>query len=361
MNRATSASPLCLTRALAYDASMGDWRGALRVDPADWLLEPSNPAVRHLALRQLLDEPDDAPLVVKARRAAMRADPIASILAAQAPEGYWQKPGPGYAKKYTGTVWSLMFLDQMGADPADPRIGRACAYVLAHSAATSGGFAASGSHLEGPPPPSGVLHCLNGNLLRALIGFGYLDDGRVRRAIGWEVTSITGEGFTEAGFRYYRSGTSGPGFGCAANAHLPCAWGAVKALLALARIPTRRRTGAVKAAIDDGVSFLLSRDPAVADYPNGSNVSSSWFRLGFPSGYVGDVLQVLEVLAELGHGRDPRLANALDLVLAKQDAEGRWGNEYPYRGKLWVDVDQPKQPSKWVTLRVCRVLKAAAG
>ena len=31
--------------------------------------------------------------------------------------------------------------------------------------------------------------------------------------------------------------------------------------------------------------------------------SSSWFKLGFPSGYVADVLQVLEALAELGHAR----------------------------------------------------------
>lgn len=340
---------------------MGDWRGALRADPTDWLLEPSEPAVRHLTLRHLLDEPDDAPAVAKARRVAMRADPIASILAAQAPEGYWQKPGPGYAKKYTGTVWSLMFLDQMGADPQDRRVRRACDYVLEHSAATTGGFAASGSHVDRAPPPSGVIHCLNGNLLRTLIGFGYLDDERVRRAIEWEARSITGDGFADAGFRYYASGTSGPGFGCAANWTLPCGWGAAKAMLALARIPPRRRTRVVKRAIDDGVGFLLSVDPATATYPTGSNVSSSWFKLGFPSGYVADVLQTLEALAELGYGRDPRLANAFDLVLAKQDADGRWRNEYPYRGKLWVDVDTPGAASKWVTLRVCRVLRAAVG
>jgi hypothetical protein len=340
---------------------MGDWRGALRADPLDWLLEPSDPAVRHLALVDLLDEPPDAPAVVRARRAAMRADPIAAIVTAQHPDGYWQKPGAGYAKKYTGTVWSLTFLDQMGADPADRRIQRACDYVLAHSAATTGGFAASRSQVDRPPPPSEVIHCLNGNLVRALIGFGYLDDDRVRRAIEWEARSITGEGFEDAGFRYYRSGTSGPGFRCAFNWQLPCAWGDVKAMRALTRIPPRRRTRAVKAAIDDGVAFLLSVDPATAAYPTGSNVSPSWFRLGFPSGYVADVLQILETLAELGHARDPRLANTLELVLSKQDDAGRWRNEYPYRGKLWAEVDEPRTPSKWVTLRACRVLKASVG
>jgi hypothetical protein len=115
----------------------------------------------------------------------------------------------------------------------------------------------------------------------------------------------------------------------------------------------------VRRAIDAGVEFLLSADPAEADYPTGTNVSSSWFKLGFPSGYVADVLQNLEVLAELGRARDPRLGNAIELILSKQDADGRWANEYAYRGKLWADVDRPREPSKWVTLRASAILRAA--
>jgi hypothetical protein len=37
-----------------------------------------------------------------------------------------------------------MFLDQLGADPDELRVRAACDYVLAHSQASSGGFAASG-------------------------------------------------------------------------------------------------------------------------------------------------------------------------------------------------------------------------
>jgi hypothetical protein len=103
-----------------------DWRTRLRGDPLPWLLDESNPAVRHLALRDLLDRPADDPEVVGSRRAATRTDPIASILAAQDPAGWWIKPGVGYSPKYTGTVWQLMFLDQLGADPAEPRIRAAC-------------------------------------------------------------------------------------------------------------------------------------------------------------------------------------------------------------------------------------------
>ena len=99
---------------------MATWIRMLKEDPLPWLLEEETPAVRHLALRQLLDLPEDAPEVQQARAAAMRADPIAAILAAQEPEGFWVKRGPGYSPKYRATDWQLIFLDQLGADGAEP-------------------------------------------------------------------------------------------------------------------------------------------------------------------------------------------------------------------------------------------------
>jgi hypothetical protein len=44
-------------------------------------------------------------------------------------------------------------------------------------------------------------------------------------------------------------------------------------------------------------------------------------------------------------------------LLSKQDERGRWRNEYAYNGKTWVDFERQGQPSRWVTLRACRVLR----
>ena len=88
--------------------------------------------------------------------------------------------------------------------------------------------------------------------------------------------------------------------------------------------------------------------------------SGSWFKLGFPSGYVSDVLQVLEALCEAGAGGDPRLGRAVDWLRSQQDDQGRWSNRYAYAGKMLIDIDVPGRPSRWVTLRACRVLKAFA-
>ncbi len=332
---------------------MQDWRHVLKADPLPWLLAPEDPAVQHMTLRLLFDLPSDDADVVDALDRAMQSDPIASLLDNQHTDGYWVKPGHGYSPKYTGTIWSIIFLDQLGASEADSRIHAGCDYVLSHATTGSGGFGLIGSNSR-RPSPSSVVHCLNGNLLRALIGFGWIDDERVQQAIRWQACSITGDEFD----RYYKSGTTGPGFGCFINGALPCGWGAVKALRGLARIPADRREPWVNAAIEQGVEFLLSCDPVKAEYPTSSKVSPNWFKLGFPSGYVADVLQVCEVLAELGHAKDPRLAHAIEWLLAKQDADGRWHNEYAYNHKMWIDLEKQGAQSKWVTLRACTVLRS---
>jgi hypothetical protein len=33
--------------------------------------------------------------------------------------------------------------------------------------------------------------------------------------------------------------------------------------------------------------------------------------------------------------------------------------KYTYNGKIWADIEEKHQPSKWVTLRALRVLKRA--
>jgi hypothetical protein len=51
----------------------------------------------------------------------------------------------------------------------------------------------------------------------------------------------------------------------------------------------------------------------------------------------------------------------MDFVLGKQDQLGRWTMDHSYNGKTWVDTEEKCKPSKWVTLRALRVLKAMAG
>jgi len=324
-----------------------------------WLLEddPENPGVRYFALQDLLGKPADDREVSAARRAVMSTGPVPALLEAQEAEGYWVKPGPGYFPQYQGTPWVVTMLAQLGADVADPRVRRGCQYVLEHAIDKNGAFSISAV-------PSQAILCLNGHLLAALLDLGWLGDARVQRALEWVARVVTGEGVAqteakEAPLRYLKSGTCGPRFCCSYNGKKPCAWGAVNVLEAFSRLPKPARTPLFQRAIDTGLEFLLSRDPAVADYPMGSGTkpSGNWFRFGFPLFWVADVLQNLTALTSFGYGSDPRLSGAMDLVSAKQDEQGRWKMERTYNGKTLVDIEEKGKPSKWVTLRALRVLK----
>jgi hypothetical protein len=309
-------------------------------------------------MRDLLGLPHEDPELAAARARAHSDGPIATILENMHGDGYWVGPGPGYNPKYHATVWSLVTLAQLGAEIGeDERIQKACDYYLDQALTADGHFTASGA-------PSGTADCLQGNLSWAMVTLG-CEDERLVRAFEWMARSVTGEGIAEigdrgAGLRYYASGKCGPGFRCAANNKLPCAWGAVKVMQAFSALPERDRSPSIRRAIEAGVEFLFSTNPAQAAYPTGYSTkpSGNWWKFGFPVFYVTDLLQVVEVLVNLGLGDDPRLEDAFHVIRAKQDENGRYPLEYSYEGKTWVDFGKKKEPNKWVTLRAQRVLQA---
>jgi len=334
------------------------WQNQLKGDSLSWLLESDSPDVRYMAFRDLVETANEAE-ISSAREAAHKDGPIATILENMSKGGYWAKEGPGYLPKYRSTVWALIMLAQLGASAKqDERIAMACSYFLDQALAPGGQLSASGA-------PSGTADCLQGNMCWALTELGYYDP-RLELAYEWMARTVTGEGLAPshertAPLRFYAS-QCGPVFCCGSNNKMPCAWGGAKVMMAFSVLPKERRTPLIESAIQQGVDFLFSVDPAEATYPSGwsDKPSGNWWKFGFPVFYVTDILQIVEALVGLGHGRSPRLSNALTLIREKQDEDGRWPLEYSYTGKTWMDFGPKKEPNKWVTLRALRVLKAAA-
>ncbi len=343
------------------------WTKGLGANALPWLLEQDDscPGVRYFALTELLGEPADSKEAVAARRAVMKTGPVAEILARQRPDGTWgDKP---YGQKYTGTYWSLISLWQLGADPGDERVQVACESIL------DTGFAPSGVFSSYNASQSGYIHCLGGNMAASLAALGSSGGPALMKAVEGVARMVTGDGVLPKGDkvtaakgpllqpRFYSSGTTGPGFQCMANKGLPCGWGAAKVLLGLAAVPESRRSEQVEKALGQTVEFLLSRDPAVADYPTATNPSSNWQKFGFPVFYVTDYLTVLEGLALVGKVGDKRAAHAVEAMLAKQDEQGRWARDYAPRSPVGFNPGKVGAPNKWVTLRALRVLKAWVG
>lgn len=317
----------------------------------DWLLEKDNPSVRYLALKHLLGSAETDPEVEAARRAIMRSESIKAILAAQQADGYWMKPGAGYSPKYTSTVWQILWLAELGADGHHRQVQRGCEYVLHHAQAKHSGFSALTNAL-----PSGAVHCLNGNLIWALVTLGYGQDDRLRQAVEWLAGAITGDDFKW----WFASGVTGPGFRCAANGGQPCAWGAVKSLRALTAWPPDARSARAQQALAMTAEFLLSHNLAQANYPYTGRVSGEWFKFGFPLSYTSDVLETAFALGEAGYGTDPRLQPAVEVIRSQREPTGVWRMRHSLNGKMWADIEAKGKPSKWVTLRALRVIKMTA-
>lgn len=154
----------------------------------DWLLAPDEPAIRHLALTELLEKPAHDPDVQAARAAMKEKGWVAWLFKEQLPEGYWYSYVNLYRPKYVATIWRLLVLADLGVTAQELGMKKACELFLTSWARENGGF---GSRPGGAYPSH---FCITGNLVRTLIRCGYEDDPRVRSALDWVVKAQKEDG-----------------------------------------------------------------------------------------------------------------------------------------------------------------------
>lgn len=331
---------------------MRNWKSVLNEDPTDWLLEEDNPSVRYFTLKDIIRKSDRSNEVKEAKNQIMRKGPVPKILEKQKKGGYWGKPEDFYERsKYRGTVWNLIILAELGADPQNEQIKETCEFVLKLSQdKKSGGFAHKGSKRNGGYH-SGVIPCLTGNMVWSLIRLGYLKDPRVKNGIKW-ITKYQRfddkDGEVPKGWPY-------DGWKTCWGRHT-CHMGVVKNMKALAEIPEKSRTQVVKRILDEGAEYLLKHHI----YKRSRNLEKvskpQWTKFGFPLMYQSDALEVMGILTRLGY-KDKRMHEALNLILSKQNKKGQWNLENTFNGRYLINIERKDKPSKWITLNVLRVLK----
>lgn len=318
----------------------------------EWLLEKDNPSVRFLTLTSLLGKSMKNKEVIEARRAIMETGPVPKILSRQNDDGSFGIPERFYRDKYKGSVWTLIILAELAAEPKDERIKRACEFILQHSQdPDSGGFSYDSSAKTGTGLPSCVVPCLTGNMAYSLIRLGYLEDERVQKAIGW-ITQYQraddAEGKGPKGGIYDRLKNC---FG----SHT-CHMGAAKALKALAAIPTDKRTRETELKLGELSEYFLKHHLYKKSHSLEEISRPGWLRLRFPLMYQTDILELLGIFMDLGI-KDKRLLEAVDILRSKQGEDGKWKLESTSNGKMLVTIEKKVEPSKWITLNALKVLK----
>lgn len=299
----------------------------------DWLLEEENPSVRYLTLTSLLGHAEDSSEVRRTRDEIVKRGVVPALLDLQNDDGSWGKPERFYTDKYRCTVWNLIVLAEMRADPNDERVKKACEFILSHSQdVEQGGFSYTRSAKTKAGLPSGVIPCPTGNMVYSLIRLGYLEDERVQKAIGWICAFQRADDAVDRppeGEVYMRYESCWGRHSC----HL----GVAKALKALAAIPEEKRNRKIDEKIDKLAEYFLKHRFYMKSHDPEKVAKPGWLRLGFPLMYQTDVLELLEIFAELRIG-DPRLEDAIGIVSAKRSKEGLWKMQNSFNDKMLVPV-----------------------
>ena len=320
----------------------------------DWLLEAEQPSIRFLTLTQLLGYKAGDSEVRETKSRISRSGWVADMLAKRDPGGWWVRNGAPMYPKYQSMNWNLLAMSDLGASRSIPEVAASCELWMAKTPLRNGGVGALGNQ--------GIGHlCFTGNMARALVNFGYVDDPRVRKTLDWLVQTSHPQG----GWSCWNF-TDGP-----SKSRNLDSW---EGLAAFAAYPRSKWSPAMKACVEGASEFFLEHElhRQGVRYP-------PWYRFHWPTHYFYDILAGLDTLAALGHADDPRLAFALNHLRKRRREDGRWNLDanhpdwvdrdgttsarwfaaHPERRPLPLTFERAGQPSKMITLRALKVLDLA--
>ena len=305
----------------------------------DWLLN-SDPAIRWQAMRDLTDAPADR---VAAERARVATEGWgARLLALRREDGLWHT---GTSDSEWPSLLALSMLRDMGLD-ASSEVARKAIRLVRDNATW---------HSRGPwhgnPVFAGEVEpCINGRVVTVGSYFGVDVIGIVERLLG--------EQMADGGWNCEQeNGSTRGSFHTTINV--------LEGLLEHER--AIGGSAEVTAARERGQEYLLERR-MLRRLSSGELIDPAFTLFSFPTGWHYDVLRGLDYLRAAGVPPDARVAEAIDLVRSKRDAEGRFPLENPHESEmvtarvrdLGFDMDEREgRPSRWNTLRALRLLQWA--
>ena len=271
----------------------------------DWLLD-SDPAIRWQAMRDLTDAPADQ---VAAERARVATEGWgARLLALRRVNGLWDAGTP---EPESITLLALLLLRDMGLDASSEAAREAIGLV--HKNATW--------HSRGPwhgtPLFAGEVEpCINGRVVTVGSYFGQDVTAIVERLLG--------EQMADGGWNCEQEhGSTRGSFHTTINV--------LEGLLEHAR--ANGGSASVTAALGRGQEYLLERR-MLRRLTSGELIDPAFTLFSFPTGWHYDALRGLDYLRAAGVTPDARVAEAIDLVRTKRDAEGRSPLENPHESEM---------------------------
>jgi hypothetical protein len=185
-----------------------------------------------------------------------------------------------------------------------------------------------------------VEPCINGRLLRIGVYFG-----QNMRAVAERLLS---EQLEDGGWNCEaENGSLRSSFATTINV--------LEGLLAYEQATEGSQT--IQAARLRGEQYLLERK-LFRRTSTGEIVNPSWLQFSFPAHWQYDVLRGFDYFRAAGSLRDPRLAEAIEMLRSKRQHDRTWLLENTHPGEVHLFLeDGDGRPSRWNTLRALRVLE----
>jgi hypothetical protein len=288
-----------------------------------WLLD-ADPAIRWQVMRDLTDAPTNEVAPERARVATEGWG--AELLARQSPRGHW--PGGQWDLI---TLWSLTVLKDLGLDPASSKartmIGRIDKHLVFKP-------------LNNRPYFSGETEpCINGRIL----GFGaYFKEPNDALA-----QQLLAEQLPDGGWN-----CEAPKSRCSSFHTTICV---LEGLLDYER--AGRKSAALTRARKRGEKYLLERR-LFRSLRTGEIIDKRWLRFTYPTHWHYDVLRALDYFRNAGTKPDPRMQEAIQIVLQRRHQNGRWPLNLLHPEYIPLQMETAiAHGSRWNTLRALRVLR----
>ncbi|MEV4472115.1 squalene cyclase [Nonomuraea sp. NPDC049504] len=305
------------------------------MDVISWLLD-SDPAIRWQVLRDLTGA---APEEVAAERERVATEGWgARLLALQGAGGMWDG-GACFPKDYTGgepgqpwttTLHTLQTLQIFGLDPESPQARQAVALVGEHGRWEHAGQ----RYFDGEVEP-----CINGRTVETGAYFG-VDVSAI-------VARLLDEHLADGGWNCEAENGS-------VRSSFHTTLGVLDGLLEYER--ATGADGKVREARRVGEEFLLERG-LFRRRSTGEVADPAFLEFAFPYYWRHDVLRALDYFRRSGAAQDPRMAEAVEIVEAKRQPDGRWPLDRVHPGRVHFAYEEGVgRPSRWNTLRALRVL-----
>lgn len=309
---------------------MGHMRETTRVFDAtvDWLLA-GDPAIKWQAERDLVGAPES--VWAATRSQVSDAGWGRRLLGAQDADDRWG--GGLYTPKWTSTNYTLLLLRRFGLDPGDDAARAGCRRLLEDARWIDGGISYWPSH-DAPE------RCVNAMVLSVCSYFRY-DDPRIDSIADGLIGARMSDG----------------GWNCADHrgAVHSSFHTTISALEALSIWAGFRRTDRAVGAIDSGIEFMLLHG-MYRSHRTGEPISEAWLTPHFPPRWHYDTLRGLDFLATVGIRPEGRVEDAIERLLDRRRADGRWPKGSQYSGRTFFALEPGREGGRWNTLRSLRVM-----